>query len=531
MYNAIMIEVTKEHELYEYFKSCCEKSKNLKNVANFYIRQVMTGIKKPENERQQNEKDILKIVEETIPKVNERKQENLQKKLAKIAKEDISLEEKAKKIKKAHKEAEPFFIPTEDKWYMNYGVVEGVLRLSENKDYLALPSQVNQQCLQEIETNWTSYFNSLRDYNENPSKYLGKPNLPKYKKTIMSNCVFTNGVCKFKKDKERTYMIFPKTKATLNLGTYIKGTEKLATVNVIPYYDRFKVVITLGKPEKKLDEQEKAAIEKAKYDNAKRIFAIDLGINNLASISNNIGIKPIVIKGGYVKSKNQYFNKRRAYLCSKVQKGTDSKNSIKHTNRLNNLSRNRTNFFRDYFFKVAHFITKEAKANNIDTIIIGHSKLWKQNINIGKQNDQAFTSIPFDKLIYAITYIAEKNDINVILIEESYTSKASFLDMDNIPTYKENNNEEYSFNGKRIKRGLYKSKKGIIINADINGASNILRKAIPNAFKEINDYSYLTGKIESIGFDKFYTKKINKSIPHKDRGPCDGPISILKDIA
>ena len=98
MYNAIMIEVTKEHELYEYFKSCCEKSKNLKNVANFYIRQVMTGIKKPENERQQNEKDILKIVEETIPKVNERKQENLKKKLAKIAKEDISLEEKAKKL-------------------------------------------------------------------------------------------------------------------------------------------------------------------------------------------------------------------------------------------------------------------------------------------------------------------------------------------------------------------------------------------------------------------------------------------------
>ena len=103
--------------------------------------------------------------------------------------------------------------------------------------------------------------------------------------------------------------------------------------------------------------------------------------------------------------------------------------------------------------------------------------------------------------------------------------------MDDIPTYKENNNEEYSFSGKRIKRGLYKSKKGIVINADINGASNILRKAIPNAFKEISDYSYLTGKIESIGFDKFYTKKRNKSIPHKDRGPCDGPISILKDIA
>lgn len=318
----------------------------------------------------------------------------------------------------------------------------------------------------------------------------------------MSNTVFTNITCKLKNVNDITYLRFPKTKELLNLGTYLSKKDSLATVEVIPYYGKFKVIITLGNAPKKITLKEKKEQEELKYKNAKRIFSIDLGVNNFVTISNNIETVPIVIKGKFIKSFNQYFNSKRAFLVSELTKG--SNNYYIQTKALNNLSRKRENFFKDTFYKISHFILNECKIYNIDTVVIGKNDGWKQNINTGKVNNQNFVNIPFNKFITILTYILEKNNINVIEKEESYTSKASFLDNDDIPTYKEGDTTKYIFSGKRIERGLYKTNKGILINADINGASNILKKAIPNAFNNISDFSYLYKTIKVINFNDIY---------------------------
>ncbi|MBO1006001.1 IS200/IS605 family accessory protein TnpB-related protein, partial [Pseudogracilibacillus auburnensis] len=138
---------------------------------------------------------------------------------------------------------------------------------------------------------------------------------------------------------------------------------------------------------------------------------------------------------------------------------------------------------KDLFHKASHQITKMALEEDIDTIIIGQNRDWKQKSKMGKRNNQSFTTIPHRLLIQMIEYKAQRHGIKVIKTEESYTSKASFLDQDDIPVYGENDLEK-SFSGKRVKRGLYQSKNGIIVNADVNGAGNIMRKIFPKAFEE-----------------------------------------------
>ena len=217
-------------------------------------------------------------------------------------------------------------------------------------------------------------------------------------------------------------------------------------------------------------------------------MGIDLGLVNFASISNNVGINPTIIKGNFIKAENQYFNKQKAFYTSCLKKYSNTKN-------LSRLSRNRSNRLKDYFYKISHYIINLAKINNIDTIIVGKNDSWKQNVNIGKVNNQNFVSIPYNQFLIILENLCIKNNIHIIFREESYTSRASFIDMDNIPTYKEEN-ESYKFSGKRTKRGLYKTKEEILINADINGASNIIRKEFPKAFNNLDlEYLYKTTNV------------------------------------
>ena len=202
---------------------------------------------------------------------------------------------------------------------------------------------------------------------------------------------------------------------------------------------------------------------KAKKDN-KRYCSIDLGLNNLATIGSNV-IKPFIINGNPLKSINQYFNKKRSFLQSKLNKG-------EYTNEnLERLYLKRNNKIKDYLHKASRYIINQLVSNNINTLVIGHNKNWKQEINIGKRNNQNFVNIPFNNLIHMLTYKAQLEGIQVIETEESYTSKCSFLDNEEICKH-----EEYL--GKRIKRGLFKAFNGKLINADLNGALNILRKVV-----------------------------------------------------
>lgn len=203
-----------------------------------------------------------------------------------------------------------------------------------------------------------------------------------------------------------------------------------------------------------------------KPDNG-RYMGVDIGIDNLASCLDSDG-NALLFKGKTIKSINQYFNKKKARLVSQLS----TRGEVKTSARLERLSTKRKNKISWHMHNISSMIVNYAVSHKINTIIIGHNPEWKQGINIGRVNNQKFVSIPFSMLIQQIQYKAQERGINVIVTEESYTSKCSFLDNEDICRH-----EEYS--GRRIKRGLFTTSCGIIINADINAAGNIMRKVVP----------------------------------------------------
>ena len=204
---------------------------------------------------------------------------------------------------------------------------------------------------------------------------------------------------------------------------------------------------------------------------------IDLGINNLATITSNIS-QSYIINGRPVKSINQYYNKVKANLQSQLKDKRASK-------RIQRLTFKRNCKIKDYFHKSTSYIVNQLVSDSINTIVVGQNKDWKQDINIGTKNNQSFTSIPHNMFINMLKYKCRLKGINIVCIEELYTSKSSFLDSDPTPSLKD---EKVNFSGKRIKRGLYQSGTGYTINADVNGSFNILRKFV---LKEVGDVSLL----------------------------------------
>ncbi len=198
-------------------------------------------------------------------------------------------------------------------------------------------------------------------------------------------------------------------------------------------------------------------------------MAIDLGVRNLITTVNNNGFKPFVIKGGIVKSMNQYYNKERA----RIQSIYDHQ-GIRTGKTMQKLTTKRNKKINDYFHKTSRKIIEYCVINDIKTIVIGYNSDWKQNCQIGRRNTQNFVTIPYYTLIQQLDYKAVEQGITVIRQEESYSSKCSFLDNEPIKHHSK-------YLGRRMTRGLFKSQKDTIINADVNGAYNILKKAFLNA--------------------------------------------------
>ncbi|ADI74160.1 transposase, IS605 OrfB family [Methanohalobium evestigatum Z-7303] len=341
--------------------------------------------------------------------------------------------------------------------YTKYQKVNEELKGTEN--YSILPSQTAQQTLKMVDRNWKSFFNSLKDYKINPHKYEGKPKPPNYKKKdgefllIFTSQQLTRGT----KDN---YLKFPK-KLGLKIKTRLNEDTNIQQVRIVPLGVGYKCEIVY-----------KQKIEHINL-NENNIASIDLGINNIITMVNNIGEKPIVIKGGGVKSINQYYNKKKSQW-----KSFYDKRGFDETKRLEKLYQKRNNKINDFFHKVSKKIINYCIENNIGTLVIGYNEGWKQECNIGKKNNQNFVQIPFFKLKKQIEYKSEDAGIKVVFQEESYTSKCSFLDDEPIE-------KRTSYLGKRIKRGLFKSNTGKVINADVNGAYNILKKAFPGIMKGI----------------------------------------------
>jgi len=337
--------------------------------------------------------------------------------------------------------------------FLNYYDLDYILK--DKRAYRKLPSQTSQQILKLVNRNWRSYFRALEAFRANSIKFKNKPRIPRYKKKNGESIViFTNQQCRIKDG----YLLFPK-KVNLKLKkTRIK--EKLKEVRIIPLGIKYKIEIVYEKEEQDLGL------------NKNNVLSIDLGLNNLITAVNNIGLDPIIIKGKDIKSINQYYNKQLAHYRSVENK----KSNFQDTKRIQRLHLKRHNKINAIFHRISRFLIDYCVENNLGTIIIGYNHGWKQNINIGKKNNQKFVQIPFLRLINQVKYKSELIGITVITINESHTSKCSFLDNEEIRHHKK-------YIGKRISRGLFRTSNGTLINADVNAGYNIMKKVFPNSVK------------------------------------------------
>ncbi len=329
----------------------------------------------------------------------------------------------------------------ENKKFLNYNNLNKIFVENKQQDYYKLPTKVSQQTLKMIEQNFKSFFGSLK------SNKVKKARIPKYlKKDSNFLTIWTNQSISFKKSG------YIKLSGT---DVYIKTNLKsINQVRVIPKNGQFIVEILYEIKEKEI-----------KRDNGK-YGSIDLGINNLMTLSSNIS-KGLIINGRPLKSINQFYNKKKSELQSELEKINKKKVSKK----INKLTNKRENKINDYLHKSSKIIINHLVSLGINTLIVGYNKEWKQEVNIGKRNNQNFVGIPYLKLINMLEYKCKLEGINFIKTEESYTSKSSFID--NEPMI-----SGFNYSGKRIKRGLFKTFQGKFINADLNGSLNILRKVV-----------------------------------------------------
>ena len=335
--------------------------------------------------------------------------------------------------------------------------------LKDKEAYRALPSQTSQQVLKLVVRNWKSYFKALMEYRLNPFKFRAKPNIPTYKKKNgESIAIVTNQQCRIKNG----WLWFPKSTKVSPLKTRI--VEKIRELRIVPLGICYKIEIVYEKEERNLKL------------NKTNVVSLDLGLNNLITAVNNKGLKPFVVKGRVAKSINQYYNKQLA----RYRSAENLKGNFRDTNRVQKLHLKRHNKLHDLFHKLSRLMVEYCKEADIGTIAIGYNERWKQNANLGRKNNQNFVQVPFSDLVQKITYKAILVGITVLLQEEPYTSKCSFLDREPIE-------KRDSYAGKRISRGLFRSANGTIINADVNASYNIMRKAVPN--------SILDDGIEDVG--------------------------------
>jgi len=335
--------------------------------------------------------------------------------------------------------------------WIQYHSLYHLLKSSEN--YHQLPAQTAQQVLKILDRNWKSFFKAIKVWRKDKEKFLGRPKLPKYKsKNGEFILIFTNQQVKMKGQVLR----LPK-KVGLEVETRLPDTTDLREVRIIPKGKKYVLEIVYHK---KIH---------PKPLNKANILAIDLGVCNLITTVNNNGLQPFVVKGGVVKSINQYYNKEQARLQS-----TYDRQGLNTGKALSRLTDKRNQKITNHFHKITREIIDYCMNNDIGTVVIGYNSEWKQRCRIGKRNNQNFVTIPYYKLIHQLEYKAEEKGITVVKQEESYSSKCSFLDKEPIAHHTQ-------YVGKRITRGLFKSKKGTIINADVNGAYNILKKAFLNA--------------------------------------------------
>ena len=347
-----------------------------------------------------------------------------------------------------------------NKKYLSYSENYKILKNSEN--YKKLNSNMAQQILKEVDESFKSFFALLKLAKN--GQYNGKIKLPNY----LDKDGFTTLVIGFVRLKDDMLIVpysnsFKKThqEVKVKLPPVLKG-KKIKEIRIIPKqhsrYFEIQYIYEVEEVQRKL--------------NKENVLGIDLGIDNLCTCVTNTGAS-FIIDGRKLKSINQYYNK----INAKLQSIKDKQKIERTTLRQKRITRKRNNRINDYLSKATRTIVNYCLNNDIGKLVLGYNEDFQRNSNIGSINNQNFVNIPYGKLRDKLIYLCKLYGIEFKLQEESYTSKASFFDGDEIPIYDKENLQEYVFSGKRIKRGLYQTSTGKLINADCNGALNILRKS------------------------------------------------------
>ncbi len=325
--------------------------------------------------------------------------------------------------------------------------------MKTSEPYRALPRKVSQWVLKQVALAWTSYFAACAAWEADPSRFLGHPRLPRYLDQQGRNLLTYTGQAISRASKHRGYVV----PSGLNIRVETHQTA-IDQVRIVPHASHYTVEVIYERP-----------ITPADVDPA-RVAAMDLGVNNLAAVApNQPSLVPFLVHGRPLKALNQWYNKRRARLQAKLAEG------VSVSRQLDILTDKRNRQISSYLHVASRRIVDWLVAQRIGTLIIGKNDGWKQQVRLGKQTNQNFVFIPHARFIQMLTYKAELVGIRVLVAEESYTSKCSFLDLEPVAKH-----EIYA--GKRAKRGMFRARDGRCLNADINGAYNILRKVVPDAF-------------------------------------------------
>jgi putative transposase len=334
-------------------------------------------------------------------------------------------------------------------------------RMKSHEAYKALPRKVSQQVLRLLDKNWQSFFKAIEGWGKDPAKFLGRPKLPRYKDKQKGRNVLIYTIQALSAKGLKRGFIQP-SGLPIEMKTQHTNVDQ---VRIVPRSGFYVVEVVYEQKETQAD------VDSALY------AGIDIGINNLAVLtSNKVGFVPRMVNGRPVKSINQFYNKERARRQTIL-----SQDNRFTSHQLERLTMKRTRKIMHYLHCASRQIIDLLVEEGIGTLVIGKNPNWKQEVNIGKRNNQTFVSIPHARFIDMLTYKAKLVGIQVIVTEESYTSKCSFLDMEPIGKH-----EVYA--GKRIKRGLFKSSMGKLINADVNGSLNIIRKVAPKSFEGVEDW-------------------------------------------
>lgn len=456
----IVLSGDKYPEIFEQMEEDLRLSKNLYNAALFRIRQVFTGWDK--KQRTENEEEVfeeVRAMQAAYPKIKVRR-------------------------------------------VLSYRALDAIMRANRNPDFFAgLPMQTAQRVLKEAVTVFKAWLSSLKEYRRDSEKYTGKPRMPKYLKNDRHTFYITNqdavlypvysGMSAAGRpgadsiapgEYDGMELKLPHIKERLRLR-HIAPDSILKEVQVKPYYGKLLLVLVL--------ETEDLPVNGEKPG----LAGIDFGTDNIAAIVSTDHVSRIY-KGGAVLSANRHFQKKKAQAVGIITKGKKGRSADSAC--LRRLSLRHDCFMKDIMHKISTDIVRYCVEHGAGTVVMGVNRGWKQEARMGKVNNQNFTGIPHDRLKKMIMYKAAREGIRIIEQEESYTSKADITAMDPMPVYGREDGKAV-FSGSRKTRGLYACSAGYIVNADCNGAANILRKAVPDAWEGTEDFRFLSAP-ETAGF-------------------------------